>query len=200
MLKRQNIINLCKCSFLLGLFVISCDKIPVGASNEVPSYYKEYLQNKISKLNVVLKAAEGKVGSFVFITDTHVWYNQMNSPALIRELLKNTDCTRVVWGGDAIWAYTWDAYDTPVRAKEQIIAQWRMQYDSFRNAIIPLGKIYNVRGNHDLTIRVLDSDMSVREGLGYTFDHDTCFEEIVGDIVSDPDVHFNADDNGCYFF
>ena len=187
-------------SLLLALFTISCVKSALGATDELPGYYQDYLDKRINEVNAVTTGYGDSIGSFVFITDTHVGNNQMHSPILISELLKKTVCDKVIWGGDAVWAYTWSKGDTPADAKELIMAQWRQQYDSFRNALAPYGTLYNVRGNHDLTIRILNSDVSLSEGMGYTYNHDTCFTEIVGNIVSNPSVLYNRSDNGCYYY
>lgn len=183
---------------LIAFFLIcSCDTSDYLSYDE---YYPDYVEQKIKELNYLSWGDQSASDCFIFITDTHVKSNIMNSPTIIREILKNTSCTKVIWGGDAIWAYTDNSSDTPERAREQILNQWALQVDSFKHAVVPYGTLYNVRGNHDLTMRILKTDTSKKENLGYTFDHNFCREKIIGDMLSNPKVHYNENDNTCYYY
>lgn len=74
-------------SLLLALFTISCVKSALGATDELPGYYQDYLDKRINEVNAATTGYGDSIGSFVFITDTHVGNNQMHSPILISELL-----------------------------------------------------------------------------------------------------------------
>lgn len=105
---------------------------------EVPPYYKSHLQNKIAEIN----HNDTTRAAFVFITDTHTKDNTLHSPALIREILRQTRIDKVIWGGDAISGHG-----------DNIDEQWN-NHSIFDIAINSFGRLYKVRGNHDFSIKV----------------------------------------------
>lgn len=187
-------------AFFLCLFFSSCEKTEYSLYANLPPYYNEYLKQKINDLISIQTESSGEKDCFIFITDTHDLYNRMNSPSIIQAILQRTNCNKVIWGGDAIWAYTENHNDDPEKAKQAIIDQWYYHNNSFRNAILPFGYLFNVRGNHDLSIRILDSDESLREQQGYTLSDGICFEELMGDLFTDSRIYYNSDDNKCYYY
>lgn len=76
------------------------DTTPVYAPND---YYHEdnYLNDKVARINELLKANYGYGDAFIFITDTH-WmrYNAKQSPSLIRYIREHTNITKLIGGGD----------------------------------------------------------------------------------------------------
>ena len=78
----------------------------------------------------------GHGDSFVFITDTHLERNSMNSPALIKGIIKNTDVGFVINGGDTL-------DDDPTQSEALArFQQWRQMMDGVEE--------YCIMGNHDL--------------------------------------------------
>ena len=79
--------------------------IRVKKSNalEVPSWYTDdYLTSKENRIKSLIKAANGNVVSFVFLTDEHIDYlaGNFKSPALIKRLCDNVNIDAVINGGD----------------------------------------------------------------------------------------------------
>lgn len=102
----------------------------------VPTYWKDYLNEKYETLNN-LDATVGDSGdSFIFITDTHIDDNNMKSPLLIKSLLKNTSTNKVICGGDILTSYA-----TQQEAINKL-ATWRNAFD--------VDNMMTLLGNHDL--------------------------------------------------
>lgn len=103
--------------------------------NEIPTYWKTYLDGKVS----TLRALDGRVGthgfSFVFITDVHWENNFKKSPALINYILKRTSVDLVICGGDII------TRESSIDAAMAVIDDWGYNTK-------PLETI-NIYGNHD---------------------------------------------------
>ena len=79
---------------LLPLLVLSCDDL----NDSETRILKEALGQVKEKVDLVNKIdIEG--GSFIFITDTHIDGNRLNSPQQIRYILQNTSIDKVIWGG-----------------------------------------------------------------------------------------------------
>lgn len=103
---------------------------------EVPEWYKEndYIDNKVSRINELVRECAGHGDAFIFITDEHVDYHIVNfrSPALIKYISERCPIGRLFNGGD-----TCNGQDE------------RMKFfvDTIRNAF-PY-KIYSAMGNHE---------------------------------------------------
>lgn len=69
---------------------------------DLPSYYfaSSYIQNKITRINTLAKAAVGAGDAFIFITDEHWTQNAKKSPNLIRYISDHCHIRNVISGGD----------------------------------------------------------------------------------------------------
>lgn len=103
----------------------------------VPTYWKDYLNEKYETLNN-LDADVGNNGdSFIFITDVHIDDNNMKSPLLIKDVIKNTSTNKVICGGDIL-----TSYPTQQEAINKL-ANWRNSFDLSDTLMMTL------LGNHD---------------------------------------------------
>ena len=102
----------------------------------VPKYYQEYLAGKITGL-VSKDVAYGMNGdSFIFITDMHVEFNFMHSPALIKQIMDKTNITKMFNGGDVIHGQS---------TKDGAIQKIRQWLDAYN-----FTEQYVTIGNHDI--------------------------------------------------
>ena len=71
--------------------------------NELPAYWKTYLQTKNGEINAAMDNIGGIGDAFVFYTDPH-WgsKNQKHTPQIIQNMLENTALRSVYCGGDVI--------------------------------------------------------------------------------------------------
>ena len=111
----------------------------IAQINDVPIYYESTLFDVIKAVN----RESASNSSFIFITDTHVEANQMQSPYLIKCIIEQTKINKVIWGGDAICAYGKDA---------EIETSWQKQ-TQLDSVVAEIGSVYKIRGNHDFTIK-----------------------------------------------
>ena len=119
-----------------------------------PAYYDDHIQSKIAETQIVQESYING-DSFVYITDMHVAENRMNSPKLIGHLLKNLGIDKVFFGGDLVTAYG---------TKEEMFEMAYEGMNGLYSNVIPNGaKLYSMRGNHDLTIK-----LSAEATTGYT--------------------------------
>lgn len=124
-------------------------------SKEIPSYYKDYLDNQIDKIDNLFFNYKSYNDTFVFITDLHLSSNHKNSPSLIRYILKYSNINKVFCGGDIPVAYG---------SKQELLDSAHEFKKLFYNKISPWGRFYCIEGNHDFTIRT-----SEEINKGYTF-------------------------------
>lgn len=115
----------------------------------IPTHYRPHLYNRYQQL---LKVSEGRGADFLFVTDTHIADNDLDSPAMLRFMLDNGLADKVIWGGDAITAYG------------DITAQWVHHQQRFADVLRPLGGYYMVRGNHEFT--AMSPNLSGGQTLG----------------------------------
>ena len=122
--------------------------------------------------------------AFLFWTDTHTSANALVTPYVMRELLRQVPSAtdKVVWGGDAM-----PAFDNDVRSN------WSMQA-RMNGVVETFARNYNVRGNHDFTVRYGPDDPGGR----------TCSQAMTArwlaagtaaDAVRNPD-----DTTACYYY
>ena len=169
------------------------------AVNSLPSYYGFYMLERLDKIIHLEYHTENNNSSFVFLTDTHLSGNSKKAPALIRSVLSVSGSDRVFWGGDAIPAYT--ASNTPEECKEAILSYWAQQKSWFTDSLADVAKVYALRGNHDMTIKMQSaSGSSVRDGKGYTFSQSEVQEMICGFFKDREEVVFNPYEKGCYYY
>lgn len=69
--------------------------------NDLPSYYDDYLADKIDEINEIIDGSGDDGDTFIFITDYHRQSNIKNSPAVIKRLMDWTRIRSIVFGGDA---------------------------------------------------------------------------------------------------
>lgn len=74
----------------------------VGIFDFVPDYYKEELNSKIAQIHENMNETGKNGETFIFITDIHWENNSKHSPALINDIIKNTNIKTLVCGGDLI--------------------------------------------------------------------------------------------------
>lgn len=104
--------------------------------NTLPDYYTDYMTERIGTINNKDCLIGGHGDSFVFITDTHLERNSMNSPILIKEIVNNTAIRFVINGGDTL-------DDDPTQ--ESALARFR-QWRKLMQGV----EEYRIMGNHDL--------------------------------------------------
>ena len=101
----------------------------------LPVYWETYLNGKYP----TLWAKDALVGaggdSFVFVTDIHSERNNLKSPALIQNIIKNTAVKTVFCGGDII-----DTEDT-VSDAIALLEKWQ--------GMMCGPRVFNIVGNHD---------------------------------------------------
>lgn len=162
----------------LLLIIIPLSSGASGTDDNIPSYFVEQIEQKISEI----KKIGGEGASFVFITDTHVMTNEMHSPRLIKTVLDSTNIETVIWGGDAI---------SP--KDQEIDESWGIQlrFDSVLNNSC---HYYKVRGNHDFSIV---KNRKYPKGLSYS--NEKAAELLLKNCPVG--VNRNTNDPGaCYYF
>lgn len=103
--------------------------------NKIPSFYENYIDNRISTIqeNDLLIGNNGD--SFIFITDLHN-ENNYYSPILADEICKKTSVKRIVYGGDYI--------NEPSSKNDSI-----NYLTTRRNKSLVSNDVVFLRGNHD---------------------------------------------------
>lgn len=149
--------------------------ISSACSEELELNYQEYFEVK----KEVLKAVPGNPVFFYF-TDTHISDNTGNSPYIINEFAKYSECRTVIWGGDAITAYSPSIHD-----------EWEKQERMFET-IAPVANVYTVHGNHDLT------NKNRKSNNGFTFPHKKLHDLLLKNCKSI--VRNNSDSSSCYYY
>ena len=161
---------------LIVLLFLACSAFNTG--DVIPPYFVSQIKNKID----VIKENSKDGSSFVFITDTHVKANQMNSPQLIKYILDTTNIKNVIWGGDAI------NYN-----RGNIEGQWEIQL-RFDSAFNNVCNYYKVRGNHDFSIT---KNKQFPNGISYS--NTKSAELLLRNCPSN--IHRNTNDPGaCYYY
>ena len=148
-------------------------------SKEIPSYYKEYLDNRIKEMDDLFFNYKSYNDSFIFITDLHLSNNHKKSPSLIRYILKYSNINKVFSGGDIPVAYG---------SKQDLLDMAHLFKKLFYNKISPFGKLYCIEGNHDFTIRT-----SREENTGYTFPMQFSRNVFCERMTAYPEVFTNED-------
>lgn len=70
--------------------------------NSVPSYYVSHMSEKNSSIKSNINSVGKNGDTFVFITDLHWEMNHRNSPALVKNIIDNTNVRLMLCGGDLI--------------------------------------------------------------------------------------------------
>lgn len=167
------------CIFLLAACIE--DRFMPNDGLDYSSIDKAYIY-PLSSTAKHLKEADGQgKADFIYITDTHYGDNCLYSPDILNFLVKNGCSDRVIWGGDAITAYG------------NIEYEWREHQKKFLDAVVPKGRYYQVRGNHEFT------SMGQFTKQGTTYDARRTTQMLFSHI--EPDVVRPADDpEACYYY
>lgn len=148
-------------------------------AQEIPSYYHEgeYLEKKIEQIKA--NVAELKSGvTFPYLTDGHWRDNGKLSFPLIQHIGKEVALPFTIYGGDNIFAF-----GTKESAMEE--AEYYLQ------AMKSYGRVYGVKGNHDITIRNGWHDTG-----GYT-----ATQELIYDYTTRPIAKYVKGVEGkCYYY
>lgn len=72
---------------------------------QLPSYWKTYLDTKLSSIKNDYLSLGGNGVAFSFVTDTHWEDNEQKSPLVIRYIQENTGIEDCIFGGDVVTAY-----------------------------------------------------------------------------------------------
>lgn len=150
-------------------------------SRPLPTCYDSLFTCQIPKVKALLPR---QLDGFLFWTDTHTQANAFRTPYIMKEVLRQVpSCVnKVVWGGDAMPAFD-----------KNIDNYWNAQ-ERMNEVIETFARNYNVRGNHDFTVRFTPDSPQ-----GKTFS-----QELTAQLLyesTDPAVVRNPDDpNGCYYY
>ena len=164
-------------------------KINTG-EGEVPDFYKEHIANKIKTIQQLEIAHGGNGCTFAIITDIHWGSNKKYSPALVKEVMENTNCKFVINNGDSAFSSR-GAHNT----KENGVADLNAVRKLFNNATN--NNFYCVRGNHDNNStgspddnpNYLLSENEMYSLLVEKYDH-----KIVGDTENPTGLYYYFDD------
>lgn len=172
-----------------GGVVPDADEIPYKDTNvgaklselerlDVPSYYHDYLNDKVKDIYKLILSSYGHSSNYIFITDTHWSSNHKMSAKLISKIKKSTLVDRLIWGGDAN-----PAFGTENDMYENMAYQQMFAEDINCN-------YYPVRGNHDCNITDAGSKLELssldvkRINIG----------------KSAKNIHTNDSGNGTYYY
>lgn len=110
-------------------------------AQEIPAYYFEngYLEGKIEKIKKNIESTQEGV-TFPYLTDGHWRDNGKQSFPLIKHIGEQINLPFTVYGGDNIFAF-----GTKESAMEEA--------EYYLKAMRDYGKVFGVKGNHDITIR-----------------------------------------------
>lgn len=162
------------------LFACACsdDNLRLLVNADVPDYCQRHIQRQVAALRRVSPTG---TADLVFITDTHYRHNELASPAILSYLLRHGVTERIVWGGDALTSHA----DIP--------AEWSDHQRTFLSAVLPEGRYYMVRGNHEHTTKDRET------GVGQTYTQ--LQTAMLMSQYSEADVVRPADDPGaCYYY
>lgn len=111
-----------------------------------PSYYFEdqYLFNKASFINNLLKGCAANGDAFVFITDEHWGLNAHQSPKLIRYIMSRTMIDKIIDGGDRYEGYGNDCAKALLKASENekyfpVVGNHEFLYRTPKSAVFASG-------------------------------------------------------------
>ena len=136
---------------------------------DFPDYYLENVNSAIERFN---NNSVSVNDSFIFITDVHTSYNSLHSGGLIKYIVENTNCKKVVFGGDIPPAYDVLASD------EKLIEygyNWLEQIHKFDS----IANYYGLKGNHDMML------LTGQGGTEYSLDDEETYNFICGSMKDD---------------
>jgi hypothetical protein len=143
-------------------------------SDRIPSYYNTQLKAAINSVTDNIVAAEINGESFILFSDPHWEGNAKWSPALIKEIVKQTNINTIICGGDLIEGGNKAAM---VKTMNDFISRFKCS-----------GKFFVAFGNHDTnTIGSGSSENHLTKGETYA----------LAQKQSDFDVQYGA---LCYYY
>ncbi len=179
---RLHNVTLCLLQALLVFIVTACsDDVTMPDGRDYSYVRKYYVKHLYERSQQLYEISEGRGADFLYITDTHLTDNDLESPAMLRFLLAHGLADKVIWGGDAITAFG------------DIEEQWKRHQQLFADALQPLGRYYMVRGNHEFTA------MSPDEQGGQTYGPLRTAQLLCHDVPSDV-VRPTDDPTACYYY
>lgn len=170
-----------KAIMLLMVVIAACCDGNRTVESNLPEYYEKYLSAKMA----ILKDAQKKSSDcFFFWTDSHLGKNDGYAPEIIRYAGSRLggDMPKTFFGGDAIPSFAEDI--------KPFIDAYRSQCER----VMECGRLYQVHGNHDFTIKFEPG------GAGLTFNMDTT-AAILRSVMTRDGVVRNPDDpNSNYYY
>lgn len=103
---------------------------------EIPQYWKEHLDDRVSQIRSALGEAGWNKSAFLWYTDVHWSYGYQKAPMLLKYLYEHTPINKVAFGGDIV-AKEGDDNETM-----SYLWEWRYQIRDLPNH-------HSVPGNHD---------------------------------------------------
>lgn len=152
------------------------------SAQTLPSYYDAYIAAKKAEVSAV--SSEQSDG-FIFLSDTHIkpGASIVNyTPELINAIMDGVAAPKVIWGGDAVPAYT-----------DQVEKSWELHKQMF-DRITTGTDVLLTHGNHDLTARI---SKDVKEG--YSLSKSATAKRFKA-VTSEKAVYNPADKNTLYFY
>lgn len=141
-----------------------------------PEYYNEQLKAAINKFNGLKKD-----DCFAFITDVHCHDCSLTAVPLLKAFAKETALKKLFCGGDFAYAFG---------TKDDCLSDTQKCLDYIAKAKPEL-EVFNVRGNHDITIRT-----SWEEKSGYTHPKDLTNALL---LSKNSPVTNAMNDEACYY-
>ena len=163
------------------------EKMSIVETDDVPSYYHKngYIENKVRKINSIIRDSGEDSCNFIFITDTHTTTNFGKSPMLIRHILSHTMCKHVVCGGDIVGIkLNYEGDPEPF-----IMSEYEGQLAIDRIAM-RYGTFLNTLGNHDyntITGTIVHFNKQQTANMFFA----SVDKNIVKDVYNE---------NGCYYY
>ena len=154
----------------------------------VPSYYKGYLTERIAKIKKTILNKDGFNDCFIFITDVHIPNNNMQSPNLIKYLLRNTPIKKVFYGGDTPGGQYSNAKEAALKNAGDFIS-WLCK------PIMPYGELYCINGNHDFGAAAPNWDVEQSYMPPMTLNRDIYMEQ-----CRNKPIVFNEEDDTCVYY
>lgn len=150
-------------------------------SSPLPSCYDKLFESRIPEVKDIQPR---QLDAFLFWTDSHTNANALSTPYVMKEVLRQVSSSsdKVIWGGDAMPAFA-NGID------EYWYAQERMN-----EVVETFARNYNVRGNHDLTVKS-SAESSNGRTFPQTLTAQLLFESTDYAVLRNPD-----DPAGCYYY
>lgn len=154
--------------------------VPLVLRSQCPDYFSDMLEKNCPQIENLKKTQRD---GFFFWTDSHLNANSFNTPSVIKATVQKCALdTKVIFGGDVE-----PAFGTS-------IAEYMNRQIEIGKDIQTFARNYNVRGNHDFTIRLANDSPE-----GYTLPQDSTAMAIF--TATEKDVVRNPDDPwGCYYY